>query len=746
MTQLGLLTFTAALFLLSGHTACHAQSAGAVATEQGRNAGAAANAAVSPSLGASAVRAMTPGYTDNPPETSLRGSSNRDAEARARLNACSTTNQNDPSCQGITSAHTSANTSRPGVSTSDPDIVNTRAIAASPASVLGDLSEFYPGCARTDTPAPATTEVRACTRFEGVGAFSCSNSLSIRIERESNCTPRTWYASVSSGPTGLGVECRPELPPSSQHFRITQNGTQAGDFLLDMTAPPRAVPVVIGTAGTEPDSFTGVPFPLNIYLTSNTCVGDACSVSVVLAPAQRTLCNWSGETLSCETHTPFTYSFGQCPSGTSSGEHLEVWDTGARLDIGQCYAPSSTGYYVFDHSGVLTVPYNAIQVSPVVTRTVLGWQANPAFGDMARMTLNYTRATATVREQETWNNQCPALGTGGRCSVVTAPVCVDGPSTKLINEVPVTRACWQYSSSMSCAGSSVANQCDALASSGCTPISSSCAQTNATTGACEVHNDQYSCPVAAGVSTTVGNCPRNVSCVGESCFNTTRAANPDFARAVSMLEAVRQAGSHMDPDTMTVFNGEPNTCRDRALVNCCNSDPRGGTIVDSQYIEGSAYVYTLLTADGLGAFTAFGLTTLLLDRIAGCSDDETRLALKEGARLCHHVGDWCSSCVRVLGRCVRCITHTHMKCCFNSLLARVINQQGRAQIGKGWGSPESPDCSGFTIAQLQSLNFASMDLSEFYASIIATPPNTAAIQNENATRISNCYYGQGKCD
>lgn len=79
------------------------------------------------------------------------------------------------------------------------------------------------------------------------------------------------------------------------------------------------------------------------------------------------------------------------------------------------------------------------------------------------------------------------------------------------------------------------------------------------------------------------------------------------------------------------------------------------------------------------------------------------------------------------------------------MLARLINEQGRIQVGKGWGSAQSPDCSGFTIAQLQSLDFSAMDLSAFYASIVPTLPNVGAMQGSNAGRVSTCYYGQGKC-
>jgi conjugal transfer mating pair stabilization protein TraN len=79
------------------------------------------------------------------------------------------------------------------------------------------------------------------------------------------------------------------------------------------------------------------------------------------------------------------------------------------------------------------------------------------------------------------------------------------------------------------------------------------------------------------------------------------------------------------------------------------------------------------------------------------------------------------------------------------MLARIVNEQGRVQIGKGWGGAQSPDCSGFTVAQLQTLDFAAMDLSEFYASLVPTLPNVGALQGNSASRIPTCYYGQGRC-
>jgi len=162
---------------------------------------------------------------------------------------------------------------------------------------------------------------------------------------------------------------------------------------------------------------------------------------------------------------------------------------------------------------------------------------------------------------------------------------------------------------------------------------------------------------------------------------------------------------------------------------------------------GSAVLYA---GDGLVvAFDPWSLAIAVVIYIvmsmSSCNEDEGKLAMKEGAGLCHTIGTWCSSCIRIFGKCVACIEHTTGKCCFNSKLARIVNEQGRVQVGKGWGSGENPDCSGFSIAQLQSLDFAAMDLSEFYASIVPTLPSVGTIQGSNASRLTTCYYGQGKC-
>jgi conjugal transfer mating pair stabilization protein TraN len=74
------------------------------------------------------------------------------------------------------------------------------------------------------------------------------------------------------------------------------------------------------------------------------------------------------------------------------------------------------------------------------------------------------------------------------------------------------------------------------------------------------------------------------------------------------------------------------------------------------------------------------------------------LAMHRDANLCVHVGSYCSARIPIIRTCIE---QTQSYCCFNSRLARIINEQGRGQVGKSWGSGESPDCSGFTTAEFE---------------------------------------------
>jgi hypothetical protein len=98
---------------------------------------------------------------------------------------------------------------------------------------------------------------------------------------------------------------------------------------------------------------------------------------------------------------------------------------------------------------------------------------------------------------------------------------------------------------------------------------------------------------------------------------------------------------------------------------------------------------------------------------------------------CHYVGKYCSKKIRFVG----CIQRKKTFCCFSSPLARIIHEQGRPQLGIGWGSPSSPNCRGFTMDEFQKLDFSKIDFSEWVNMIVSG--GLQQIQSQMGNTINN---------
>jgi hypothetical protein len=101
------------------------------------------------------------------------------------------------------------------------------------------------------------------------------------------------------------------------------------------------------------------------------------------------------------------------------------------------------------------------------------------------------------------------------------------------------------------------------------------------------------------------------------------------------------------------------------------------------------------------------------DRLLACDEEDYKSTTKTNAKLCYQTGTWCEHKDCGLFGCT-CTKYRTGKCCFNSKLARIINQQGRGQLGL-----DIRDCSGFTVPQIQQLDWSKIDLSEFIADMLA---------------------------
>lgn len=775
--------------------------------QEGIAAGRAANPVARAAVAATSASQVVPSYSTNPPELQLYRQTDLPGRARQHLMQCGG-QADDPGCQAQRGAVQSALTPRPAVLPDDPAVAGARAVQRSPSQTLGSLSDFYSGCTTTVTQRPEGHTQRHCLRAaEGTG-HQCLRTLTVSTTRQDSCTAGQWYAQASSGGTSLAVQCLPDRPASQQHLRVQHNGAAVAFFDTDMGSPVR-YPELVGVLATHSVLGNAIQVRNGLWLTERGCQGDQCTIRAVVATEAYVVCAGNPESgEQCATVTPFTAVHGACPAGTQQGDYIqntycpgESGCSTTNLDGNRCFAPSAQPTAL--EGSDITGAFSSLYWVDAGARPQAGWTPNPAYGPMPTLRLSYTRATSRVSETDQWSDACEGLpGTlpeDSRCAPAGEPVCTDGPATRLVNGAAVIRDCWATAQPLACNGTASDDACDLLTRAGCALETSRCLRSDPETGRCLTTEETHRCPTPAETVTTAANCPRDLACLGENCFSMAAVNDPDFARSLSYLEAGRQAGVYLDADRMRVFHGEDNRCRDRLLKDCCDSDRAGAGLNNrGTFGVGSRLVFDLLmNADnrdfvrqGLaallngagfnGIYSSFGVTVavngtalpagsavlhagdsmvIAFDpwslaigavmyialELASCNADEGKLAMKEGARLCHTVGNWCSSCIRFLGACVSCIERTTSKCCFNSVLARLINEQGRQQLAKTWGPARQPDCSGFSIDELQRLNFAAMDLREFYASLVPTLPAAGRLQQGAADRVPTCYLGQGRC-
>lgn len=104
---------------------------------------------------------------------------------------------------------------------------------------------------------------------------------------------------------------------------------------------------------------------------------------------------------------------------------------------------------------------------------------------------------------------------------------------------------------------------------------------------------------------------------------------------------------------------------------------------------------------------AAAIAIQIVMEVLSCDQDEMDLARARSQNLCHSIGSYCSTKIKVLGVTVGCAETTDMFCCYNGQLGKAVAEGSHAQLGLSWGSPESPICRGLTVAQLTALDFNS---------------------------------------
>ena len=183
---------------------------------------------------------------------------------------------------------------------------------------------------------------------------------------------------------------------------------------------------------------------------------------------------------------------------------------------------------------------------------------------------------------------------------------------------------------------------------------------------------QFVCPDGTGTSSELCTKPAQCSCPEGYTFDGTQCVKDVQAVAIVVEEEEEEQvqDGNIGNCTPRIFSGTDRRCRSGGL--------------------------TILGASCCGISGLFsGL----------CSKSEKELKKMRQAGICREIGEYCSKKWKI-GFAKICVEKKRTYCCFNSELAKIINECGRPQIGKSWGEPKSPNCAGFTIEE-----FANIDLS-----------------------------------
>ncbi len=303
--------------------------------------------------------------------------------------------------------------------------------------------------------------------------------------------------------------------------------------------------------------------------------------------------------------------------------------------------------------------------------------------DKAQVTLVTNKTSVEVG----YNNSCGAVLP--ECQQVQSQ-CIEGKETRMINGISVTLDCWKEQTTYQCA---FPNTCTTLAD--CSIQSTSCETQLG--GVCIKDKQQRLCDKQQCRDTGL-ICGADSFALSGDYYDPAATRSTDFNHAAAGLAAVSDAAgdvkdkANINENSAIIFKGNIMECSDKALgiSNCCQDSGWGNGI---------------------------GLTS--------CSEEEKALGTAKEDKLTVSLGQYCAE--KVLGVCIR---KKKAYCAFDSKLARIVQVEGRAQLGKNFGSAKHPDCSAFSPNELQRIDMSSMDFSDFYEDMYDAIelPNTDEIQ------------------
>lgn len=175
---------------------------------------------------------------------------------------------------------------------------------------------------------------------------------------------------------------------------------------------------------------------------------------------------------------------------------------------------------------------------------------------------------------------------------------------------------------------------------------------------------------------------KNPFCLGGDCIDSSYESDKDMIQALGYLSILEEARKEMDGTAnINIFKGQDRSCNKIrigvGIKDCCGN--------------------------GKGLGVSLGLTR--------CDEDAKTLAKLREEGKCIYVGTHCAEEINV-GFTKFCLRKKSVFCCFGTKFAKLLQEQGKPQLGMNFGDSEHPSCGGFTPEQLSRIDFSRLDLTE----------------------------------
>lgn len=238
----------------------------------------------------------------------------------------------------------------------------------------------------------------------------------------------------------------------------------------------------------------------------------------------------------------------------------------------------------------------------------------------------------------------------------------------------------------------------------CPPLSDGTSQCPIGRTACVAKDGGYVCPTnsALACQPTGTGAP---TCSPNQCYSA--ASGGVTTTTIDQPEPADNGPRGADGSclgVLRVFAGQGMRCRtsgtQTAFQNCC--DNKAGVLNDTMGEKGGQTQRDYKKQ--ANAFNVFANQ---------CDIQDQKAAQLAASDYCIYLGKYCAE-KWIFG----CVQNAKSYCCFNSKLAKLIQEQGRAQLPSmgGFGTVTNPDCKGFTLQEFQSLDFSKIDLSSYTSS------------------------------